>query len=88
MKHETVESLEPSQEESSTAPLGARSARVIALGAFALGFLAGAAITTGLLLYGHDTVGRLNIVKPRPRRLLIGNLEIEERGDDTQFHVD
>ena len=88
MKPETVESLEPSQEESSTAPLGARSARALALGAFALGVLAGATIATGLLIYGHKTVGRLNITKPRPRRLLIGNLEIEEQGDDTRFRVD
>jgi hypothetical protein len=75
-----------SQERASAGGLG--SARALALGAFALGVLAGAAVATALLLYGHDAVGRLNIVKPRPRRLLIGNLEIEERGDDTRFRVD
>jgi hypothetical protein len=79
MKPVTIESPGASQEKSS---------RALALGAFALGALLGAAVATVLLLMGHETVGRLDIVKPRPRRLLIGNLEIEERGDDTRFSVD
>jgi hypothetical protein len=86
MELENGESLETSREETSGG--GLDSARALALGAFALGVLAGAAVATALLLYGHEVVGRLNIVKPRPRRLLIGNLEIEERGDDTRFRVD
>lgn len=88
MKRESVESPELTRDESEAAGLDARSARALALGAFALGVLAGAAVATGLMLMGHDAVGRLNMMKPRPRRLLLGNLEIEERGDDTRFHVD
>ncbi len=88
MKRGTVENVEPSQDESSAGLSSASSTQALVLGAFALGVLAGAAIATGLMLYGHETVGRLNITKPRPRRLLNGNLEIEEQGDDTRFRVD
>ena len=86
MEPENGESPETPQGEASVGGLG--SARALALGAFALGALAGAAVATALLLYGHEAVGRLSIVKPRSRRLLIGNLEIEEQGDDTRFRVD
>ncbi|HEX4140035.1 MAG TPA: hypothetical protein VHY09_06775 [Candidatus Methylacidiphilales bacterium] len=88
MKPETGESPESSQETAGTGRTGARSTEAVALGAFALGALAGAVVTIGLLLIGRGTFGSLEIGKPRPRRLLIGNLEIEERGDDTRFRVE
>ena len=80
--------MQPAQDELSAGRPSVTSTQALVLGAFALGVLAGAAIATVLMLYGHETVGRLNITKPRPRRLLIGNLEIEEQGDDTRFRVD
>jgi hypothetical protein len=86
MEPEKGESPKTPQEEASAG--GPISTRALVIGAFAVGVLAGGAIATGLLLYGHETVGRLSIVKPRPRRLLIGNLEIEEQGDDKRFSVD
>jgi hypothetical protein len=66
---------------------GASSSRALVIGAFAAGVLVGGALTIGLLVFGRTAIGRMDIAKPRPRRLLIGNLEIEERGDDARFHV-
>ncbi len=86
MEHEFEESLEIPQEETITGELG--STRALVIGAFAAGVLAGSALTVGLLILGRVGMDRLNIGKPRPRRLLIGNLEIEERGDATRFRVD
>jgi len=60
----------------------------LTIGAFALGVVAGATLVVGLWALGGVATDRLDLGKPRPRKLLIGNLEIEERGDDTRFRVD
>jgi len=85
MEPEYGESLETPQE--GAAAEGVSSTRALAIGAFAAGVLAGAAVTIGLLVFGRSAISRLDIAKERPRRLRIGNLEIEERGHDARFHV-
>jgi hypothetical protein len=60
----------------------------LALTAFTVGALTGGAVVISLWIIGQVANRQLEIGKPRPRRLLIGNLEIEERGDDTRFRVD
>jgi hypothetical protein len=57
------------------------------LGAFAAGVLVGGALTVGLLVVSRTAMSRLEKGTTRPRRLLIGNLEIEERGDDSRIHM-
>jgi hypothetical protein len=85
MELENGDSLETPQQEASAG--GPVSTRALVIGAFAAGVLAGGALTIGLLLIGRKAISRLDIAKERPRRLLIGNLEIEERGHDARFHV-
>ncbi len=84
MEPENGESLELPQEETSAQGLG--STRALVIGAFAAGVLAGGALVIGLLVLGRTPMGRLEKAE-RPRRFRIGNLEIEERGDDKRFHV-
>jgi hypothetical protein len=83
MEYENGESLEP-QEDTTTGGLG--STRALVIGAFAAGVLLGGALVVGVLVFGRTPMGRLEKTE-RPRRFRIGNLEIEERGDETRFHV-
>jgi hypothetical protein len=87
MEPENEEYLETPQEGASVGGLSSRNARVIA--AFAVGFLAGGALTVAVLVFGRAAMDRLELGDSRPRRMRIGNLEIEERGHghDTRFHV-
>jgi hypothetical protein len=84
MEPENGEISEISGEDASTG--GPGSARALVIGAFAAGVLAGGALVLGLLILGRTPMGRLEKAE-RPRRFRIGNLEIEERGDDKRFHV-
>ena len=84
MEPEYGENLEVPQEE--TSPEGLGSTRALVIGAFAAGVVAGGALVIGLLVLGRTPMGRLEKAE-RPRRFRIGNLEIEERGDETRFHV-
>ena len=60
----------------------------LAISAFTMGALTGGAVVISLWIIGQVANRQLEIGKPRPRRLLIGNLEIEEQGDDTRFRVE
>ncbi len=62
--------------------------RALAISAFTMGALTGGAVVISLWIIGQVANRQLEIGKPRPRRLLIGNLEIEEQGDDTRFRVE
>jgi hypothetical protein len=84
MEYENGEGLEVPQEETSAGGLG--STRALVIGAFAVGALVGGALVIGILALGRTPMGRLEKAE-RPRRFRIGNLEIEERGDDKRFHV-
>jgi hypothetical protein len=84
MEYENGESLEAPQEDTTAEGLG--STRALVIGAFAAGVLLGGALVVGVLVFGRTPMGRLEKAD-RPRRFRIGNLEIEERGDETRFHV-
>jgi hypothetical protein len=84
MEPENGEIFDVPQEETSAG--GPVSTRALVIGAFAAGVVAGGALVIGLLVLGRTPMGRLEKAE-RPRRFRIGNLEIEERGDDKRFHV-
>ncbi len=87
--------MEPDLEDYSEAPQedtsvgGVGSSRTLVIGVFAAGVVAGGALTVGLWLLGRAAMERLELGDSRPRRMRIGNLEIEERGPghERRFHV-
>ena len=83
MEYENGESLDAPQDDTT---VGLGSTRALVIGAFAVGALLGGALVIGVLVFGRTPMGRLEKTE-RPRRFRIGNLEIEERGDETRFHV-
>jgi hypothetical protein len=87
MDFENGENPEMPQEAASAGGFDSRSARMIVIGAFAAGVLAGGALAVAVLVFGRTAMERLELGNSRPRRMRIGNLEIEERGDNRRFHV-
>ncbi len=82
MVYDETDGLETPQEE----PRGWKMGPAGVLGAFAAGILVGGALTVGLFIVSRTAMAQLEKGSTRPRRLLIGDLEIEERGDNSRIH--